>query len=303
MICNKLNILLILSLLFFSCCAPTQAQKEAESAKIIRQLAPAAAGIPEKDFIKFANTGQAPDRNGINNNQPLTLIIMCHVVSDIPKEIYMDRFAEFQFSSLTPNPNKLVQLLKPSVDGERWSALQDQHITDLTCEVDDDTAKGIISFDAGIYSGQVHYTANKEGRNWQIDEFSFPVHDWRFTRNKDGNWEWFDHFGRIEKDRKLPLQDVEGKVLLDDQPLLVYNLKFSMVDYPEFDFLPWPSRRKRKPDEVEFMVSLPPGKYAVTFTGKEFPNDAYKRRSSSELIVEIEEGQSELEIELKSTEK
>ena len=35
--------------------------------------------------------------------------------------------------------------------------------------------------------------------------------------NDDGNWEWFDHFGRIEIDRKLPLQDVEGKVLLDNQ--------------------------------------------------------------------------------------
>ena len=60
----------------------------------------------------------------------------------MPKDIYKDRFAEFQFSSQTPNPNKLVQLLKPSVDGERWSALQPQHITDLTCEVDDDTATG-----------------------------------------------------------------------------------------------------------------------------------------------------------------
>ena len=301
MIHCKISFLLVLLFLLLLGGVSAQAQQskptgggtpDRETAKIIRELAADAAGMPDVEFRKLANSGMTPDRN--SENQPLTLMLMCYTHFELSEKDFKDRLAEFRFSSLTPNMNKLVKLLEPSDAGDRWTALHSKHITKVTCNVDNNIATGVISFDAGMYAGLVHYTASKLADRWKIDEFSFPVHDWRFVDGDDGNWQWFDHFGRIEKDRVLPMQHIEGQVLLDDKPIQVRQLVFTLKAHPEYAFFAKTGRSGK------FGVSLPTGQYIVTCKGDDL-SDRFNDLSQSGLIVVVEKGQSEMTLDLKLT--
>ena len=276
-------------------CAPERLKSDPEAAKMIRKLAPAAAAMENEDFIKLLTTGQAVNVTSVEN-QPLSLVVLSAMALDLPEETYEDRNAEFSFSSLTPNPNKLVKLLCPGLTETDavglCTMLHPQYITEVTCDAGDDSATGVITFDAGIYAGQVNYAATKADGNWQINQFSFPTRDWRFVRTEDGNWQWFDHFGLIESDRELPTQDVEAVVTIDGMPVSG-RLTFWMTDYPEFNF-------DARGDGGKFMVPLPAGKYTLTTNSSEVQNEKYSRLSTSDLIIEIAEGQSKVEIELSS---
>lgn len=303
MICSKFKIVLVLPLIILSCLAGCQAQEDEQSvahnahpetAKIIRQLAAAAAGISDADFTKLARSGSTPNPVLVSS-QPLSLVVMCHAVMRLPEEVVKERDAEFKFSSFTPNPNKLVDLLRPTPTVDCWTMLHPKYITDVTCDVENDTATGVISFDAEHCAGHVHYVASKEDKNWQINEFSFPVRDWRFVRGEDGNWQWHDHFGHKTKDRQLPMQNLAGQVLLDDKPIQVGQIGFTMRSWPEFSFY-----SPKTGSKGNFKVSLPAGKYIVTCSSREL-SDRFSDRSKSDLIVDIEAGQTELLLKLDST--
>lgn len=299
MICSKLRILLVLPLLVLSGQVLCQAQRtdrrniNPQLAMTIRQVAADAAGIADADFRKLATSGSTPDPLRMES-QPLSLVIVCHAVRDLPTEVQKNRSTEFRFSSTTPNPNKLVKLLQPTDAVECWTALHPKYIKDVTCDVNNGTVTGVISFDAGLYAGQVHYAASKEKKGWQINEFSFPVRDWKFIRGKDGNWKWLDHFGHIKKDRELPKQDMVGRILLDGKPIRLGRLTFIMRNYPEFSF------QANSGPNRDFRVSLPVGKYTVQCTSNDL-DEKYHRQSTSELIVDVEKGQSELTLKIDST--
>ena len=213
---------------------------------------------------------------------------------DLPDEVVKERSAEFRFSSSTPNPNKLVKLLEPTTTVDCWTALHPKYIKNVTCNVKDDTATGEIAFDAELYSGQVQYVASKAKENWQINEFSFPVRDWRFVRGEDGNWQWHDHFGHITKDRKLLMQNIACQVLLDDKQINPGQLIFKLRACPELYYLAKSTRNGA------FGVALPAGKYIVTCDSRDL-NDRFGDGSKSDLIVDIEEGQSELKLKIELT--
>lgn len=310
MLCSKLRNLLVLSslvLFALSGCqnqiepSPQEVSQEAEAnpksdpatAKIIRSLAAKAAGISDANFTKLVNGGSTPSPLCVQN-QPLSLIILCHKVMSLPEEIVKQRSAEFQFSSSTPNATKLVKLLQPTSTIDCWTALHPEYIQNVTCNVEDDTATGEISFDAELYAGKVQYVASKDKETWQINEFSFPVRNWRFVRGEDGYWQWHDRFGHITKERELPKQLVVGEVLIDDKQMQRGRLVFTMRDYPEFYFL-----TKAGPNG-EFGVSLPAGKYIVTCSSREL-SDRFSDGAKSGLIVDIEEGQSKLVLKIETT--
>lgn len=312
MICSKFGNLIAFSLVLFAlpgCQAQTESspqeasqsgqsnsqrdlQPDPETAKIIRQLAAQAAGISDPVFRKLASGATIPSPLRLEN-QPLSLIIMCVKVMDLPDEVVKERSAEFRFSSSTPNPNKLVKLLEPTTTVDCWTALHPKYIKNVTCNVKDDTATGEISFDAELYSGHVQYVASKVKENWQINEFSFPVRDWRFVRGEDGNWQWHDHFGHIKEERELPVQNIGGRVLIDDKQIQRGQIVFTMRAYPEFYF------SSKVGPNGDFGFSIPAGKYIVTCSSREL-SDRFGKRSKSGLVVDIEKGQSELVLKLKS---
>ena len=117
MICSKFGNLIAFSLVLFAlpgCQAQTESspqeasqsgqsnsqrdpQPDPETAKIIRQLAAQAAGISDPVFRKLASGGTIPSPLRLEN-QPLSLIIMCVKVMDLPDEVVKERSAEFRFS-------------------------------------------------------------------------------------------------------------------------------------------------------------------------------------------------------------
>ena len=212
----------------------------------------------------------------------------------LPEEMQKDRSPELRFSETTPNPSKLVDLIKPTTTVDCWTALHPKYITKVTCDVENNTATGKIVFDAGLYAGQVQYTASKVRGNWQINEFKLPAHNWRFILGKDGNWQWHDHFGHITKDRKLLMQNIACQVLLDDKPINPGQLIFKLRACPELYYLAKSTRNGA------FGVALPAGKYIVTCDSRDL-NDRFGDGSKSDLIVDIEEGQSELKLKIELT--
>ena len=138
MICRKFKIQFLLSFLFLIVAAGCHAQLETspqevsksgkpdpDTAKIIRDLAPQAAGMPDADFKNLVGGG-VPDAVR-SKNQALTHIIMCHIVMSLPEEMQKDRSPELRFSETTPNPSKLVDLIKPTTTVDCWTALHPKY--------------------------------------------------------------------------------------------------------------------------------------------------------------------------------
>ena len=297
--------LFLTCVIFLNCIATGQAQQgnqdkqaqrnhsQAEISKIIRRLAAEAAGIPNADFLKLARSGGSPDPVRLKS-QPLSLIILCHRVMLLPKAVREKRDKELRFSESTPDPNKLVKLLKPRQQGDCWTALHSEYITDITCEVKDNTASGTISFDAGLYAGKVHYTAKRSWQKWRIQTFEFPAYNWKFVCGKYDIWQWHDHFGHITKNRKLPKQKVTGKVRHNAQPIRLGHLNFAMYACPEFQF------RTRGGEDGEFMIELPAGKYFVTCFSPDL-SERFRNGETTDLVIEIGNGQKEVHIDIELT--
>jgi len=53
----------------------------------------------------------------------------------------------------------------------------------------------------------------------------------------------------------------------------------------------------------KFKVSVPSGKYVVTFGSKGAQDKKYHRRSKPDLTVEVEEGQTEFTLKIESTQE
>jgi len=269
-------------------------EDENETAAIIRQLATSAAGMANADLQAIATSATAPKPTTLED-QPLTLAIFCEQALPLDKEVYADRFAELEFpeQGSTPNPSELVRLLTRSSWLGYCSMLQPDYITKVTCNVAGDRASGVITFDAGMYAGCVHYKANKLESVWQIDEFSFPVRDWRFARAEDGTWQWFDLLGRLEEDRELPNQEVTGSVELDGKPVELRDVVFHLKDNPDLRFY------AKTAEDGTFSAQLVPGEYLVIVrSSNQDLSEKYGRLATTPLRTRIVEGANELTLKL-----
>lgn len=89
-----------------------------------------------------------------------------------------------------PNPAGVVRALRKVYAGFLKSeakgyatCIQPESITDLTCKVDGDVAKGVVRFKADqLYEGRVEYTARRGEKGWWIEEFILPGHRLRLAR-------------------------------------------------------------------------------------------------------------------------
>ena len=69
------------------------------------------------------------------------------------------------------------------------TAIHVERITNFTCEIDGDTARGTVSYKVpDLYRGNVNYVAQRKGDTWRITEFLMPAHEIHIVRDDDGKW-------------------------------------------------------------------------------------------------------------------
>ena len=67
--------------------------------------------------------------------------------------------------------------------------IQQDRITDVTCEVDGKSATGTVSYKVpGMYSGEVKYVAEQQPTHWHITELIVSDYDIHLVRGEGGLW-------------------------------------------------------------------------------------------------------------------
>ncbi|MGE3805169.1 MAG: sigma-70 family RNA polymerase sigma factor [Gemmataceae bacterium] len=150
-----------------------------EAARQIRTLLPAASSLSVAEFKQvMAKLGLQGNVLHEPINQPLTLILVAGGLE------------QADFKLLGQNPAKLAQAISRSEKQGYGTFLQPDFIDDVTCRLDQGTARGTITFHAdNLYEGKVDYVAHhvKNG-GWQIDEFRLPRSGFTTRRRPDGSW-------------------------------------------------------------------------------------------------------------------
>ena len=174
--------------LSFLCAASTLHAEERDQ---IRQLIPAAAGMKKADMEKLAKA--ASPKAADVKDKSLTLMLLNMKISD---ERTDEEQAEFQFigDGAAPKPSKLAaemyraaRLGGLTIPLGPVTAIHANRITDFTCEIDGDKAKGTVSYRVpDLYQGKVNYIAQRKGDAWQITEFLLPAHGVHIVRGDSG---------------------------------------------------------------------------------------------------------------------
>ena len=163
----------------------------AEDAKQIRQLIPAAAAMSKADMEKLA-TSEAPSYDDIEDKS-FTLQVLAMKLN---KDRSDEQVEEFQMLTETPKPSDLAaEMYRVRRIGQLKiplgpvTAIHPERITDFTCDVKEDTARGTVSFKVPeLYQGKVSYVARKKGDKWRVEEFLLPAHKIHIARGDDGRW-------------------------------------------------------------------------------------------------------------------
>ncbi len=159
-----------------------------ETAEAIRALVPAAAGIQNAAMYSVAASATAPTPTSFESK---TLTTMLFTYEIDPTDLHEAQAEEFRFLSPKPKPAVLAAESGRTQQLGYFSMIQPDRITDFTCKVDGDRAKGVVSFGVPeLYMGKVHYIAERAADRWEIKEFDLPAHGWRFVRIEEGTWEW-----------------------------------------------------------------------------------------------------------------
>ena len=118
--------------------------------------------------------------------------------SQVPALANDAREEQFQFlSPRIPKPARLAQEVCRGVgQGDNFvpqgpiTFLHADRITDCSCEVNGDTAKGTVSFEVpDLYRGKVDYVAERKDDAWRIHEFVMSAYGIHIVRNAEGRWE------------------------------------------------------------------------------------------------------------------
>jgi RNA polymerase sigma factor (sigma-70 family) len=169
-------------------------------AEIIKDLVPAAAGMSKDDMKRLSTPGEAPSFDKFDN-QTLTLLVLDLNPADSKDP---DKRRDFRFLEENPNPAKLADSISRSQAKGFGSIIQPEFITEVTCRVKGDVAKGAVTFRGlyfrvrdirdllskgePIYEGCVEYTAHRIDGKWRVDEFRLPNYKIKVVRNAEGKW-------------------------------------------------------------------------------------------------------------------
>ena len=178
--------------LFVGCLFTSIQVAGADDAAEIKKLVPAASAMTKADFEKLAHSETSPKASDVEDKS-LTLMLLTLKMRD-------DVTARAQFRYLAQGPIKMSDLVaeiyrtlnlgRTRVLLAPVTMLQANRITELTCAVEGDTAKGTIAFEVPkLYAGKVDYVARKAGGKWRIEEFHVPAYEIHVMLGKSGKWE------------------------------------------------------------------------------------------------------------------
>ena len=169
---------------------PDPKKPEPTVAQQIRQQIPAASAMSRKEFERLASMPAVPKPSEFSD-QSLTLVLMFS--GPYPKQ------GGRHFHSLPEGVAKPYELAaemhrttgigKLRIPLGPCTLIHADRITDLTCTVDGDTAKGTVSFRVPkLYEGKVDYEAHRRGEVWRIETFLLPGYGQKVVRGEKGPW-------------------------------------------------------------------------------------------------------------------
>jgi hypothetical protein len=270
------------------------ANTSADAAKAIRSLIPAAAGMREAEMAtvdKIAATQTAPKPDAFGN-KPLSVMVMIYKIH--PPGLYKAQAEDFCFEAPSVSAEGLFEEIRRSRDSDYYSMIQPDRITDFTCKVDGDRARGVVSFKVPhLYEGKVHYVAERAEDQWEIKEFHLPAHGWKFVRTEGGKWKWFGILGDLSDVDRWPKQSVSCNITLDGKPLAEGTIQFFHTMDVCVMFLGFHG------NDGNFHAKLPVGSYHVVVhhSEPEVP-EKYRTPGRSGLMIEVKEGENRLGFDL-----
>ena len=186
-------LLLACAMLATDATAQTTNKKKPTDAEEIRKLVPFAAGMKLGDMDKLATATTSPKPSDLKS-KTLTLMLLTVKVNEDDEKAR----AEFRFQGVnSPKPSELAEEINRSVRGAgrfRFALgpvtmIHADRITDFTCKVDGDSAKGTVSFKVPkLYQGKVNYVARRKNEKWRLEEFTMPAYKIHLVLGDKGMW-------------------------------------------------------------------------------------------------------------------
>jgi hypothetical protein len=172
---KRIVVALIGALTFFDPILSAEGDLTPEQAK---KLLPKAASLSTKGLENLTSEKDLPDKN-----QSLTYFLLTFRPPRKPaKDVEKD------FEWIVRDPAKLVKAVNISRDKGFVSVIQEQYITECTCQTKDNQASGHAKFKCDVYKGSINFKAVRIKGEWVIREFEWPHWKVRFVRGDDGNW-------------------------------------------------------------------------------------------------------------------
>ena len=275
---------------------------EDATATTIRRLIPAAAGCRAEILSAIARSESTPKPWDVMKEIALSAIVLNYRIP--PPGMYQAHAEEFRFDRTLPHPSELIRELLRNQYLGYYSMIHLDRITDFTCDVEGQTAKGSVSFKVPrLYEGKVQYLAERVEGCWRIKEFHLPTHRWRFVRTDAGEWKWFNMFGDVGElmQQSGPVspcwpgqQTVSGKITLDGRLLTQATIEF----YHTVDV--W-SERHGFADNGAYRTELLTGSYRVAIRNStpDVPKK-YHTPDRSGLMIEVKKGENSINFVLVS---
>ena len=158
----------------------------ADDAARIKALIPAATAMPQADWERMAHS-DTPLKVSDIKQRPLTTMLLAFRPEALPRT----KEAKEEFEGIDGRQMKASSVAEEI--GRRSDCLvtfvHADRITDFTCEVSGDTAKGTIAFEVPeMYRGKFEYVARRMGGNWAITETAMPANGIHVVRDERGKW-------------------------------------------------------------------------------------------------------------------
>jgi hypothetical protein len=158
----------------------------ADDAARIKALIPAATAMPQEYWDKTANS-DTPLKASDIDERPLTTMLLTFG----PKARPRTKEAKEEFGGIDGRPMKASSYreeISRRTDG-LVTLVHADRITEFTCEVDGDTAKGTVAFEVPeLYRGKFEYVARRSRGNWAITETAMPANGIHVVRDQQGKW-------------------------------------------------------------------------------------------------------------------
>lgn len=178
------------SVLLVASPAPDRAMADAIAE--IKALVPKASAMRKADFDRLATSPTSPKSSDFKDKS-LTLMLFALRPKD-------DEQARKEFRFLGQRPPKAAAVGKEMyrtlgmgrlrVLAAPITMIHANRITDVTCKIEGEVARGTISFHVPkLYEGRVDYVARRAGGKWRIEELLMPAYGIHIVRTKDNLWQ------------------------------------------------------------------------------------------------------------------